>query len=387
MYIYELSNEQVSDYVPIKFVLHEVFETSEEYQNNGISWQEPYVSQALSQIEGVSITAEFIDDEKTEIWGHGRTQDRKGMLQCADASVVGNFSKGYISEIVIDGKPTKVAMADGKLDYIRYGAFIDNYRQKFKEGKTLYGSVEIVGLPINGGEIKYKNDYVGDGRVPVAYKYCGFNLLGELVKQGDDSAIVTELNAKHNKDEGGKTDMTVEQMFKEVCDKITGEVNSLKAEIEASKEVTELNSKIVELNEKVESLNRVITEKDETISSLTNEINEAKSSKTELETQLAEIEKKSECNALDEKLKDFSDDCKKAIEVEINSFRENPKDCGFSVDDIVMKAKAFSFDSIKKENSKSNELNSFDTNLFLDISMPDESNIGNENDESSLFEC
>ena len=60
MYIYELSNEQVSDYVPIKFVLHEVFETSEEYQNNGISWQEPYVSQALSQIEGVSITAELM---------------------------------------------------------------------------------------------------------------------------------------------------------------------------------------------------------------------------------------------------------------------------------------------------------------------------------------
>lgn len=143
------------------------------------------------------------------------------------------------------------------------------------------------------------------------------NLLGELVKQGDDSAIVTELNAKHNKDEGGKTDMTVEQMFKEVCDKITGEVNSLKAEIEVSKEVTELNSKIVELNEKVESLNRVITEKDETISSLTNEINEVKSSKTELETQLAEIEKKSECNALDEKLKDFSDDCKRLLKLKL----------------------------------------------------------------------
>ena len=86
-------------------------------------------------------------------------------------------------------------------------------------------------------------------------------MLGELVKQGDDSAIVTELNAKHNKDEGGKTDMTVEQMFKEVCDKFTEEADSLKAEIKASKEVTELNSKIVELNEKVESLNKVITKK------------------------------------------------------------------------------------------------------------------------------
>lgn len=387
MYIYELSNEQVSDYVPIKFVLHEVFETSEEYQNNGISWQEPYVSQALSQIEGVSITAEFIDDEKTEIWGHGRTQDRKGMLQCADASVVGNFSKGYISEIVIGGKPTKVAMADGKLDYIRYGAFIDNYRQKFKEGKTLYGSVEIVGLPANDGEIKYKNDYIGDGRVPIAYKYCGFNLLGELVKQGDDSAIVTELNTKHNKDEGGKADMTVEQMFKEVCDKITEETNSLKIGFETSENVNKLNDKIVELNETIEKLNREIAEKDKTISVLKEENAEVKTSKAEIENKLVEIENKAECNALDEKLKNFSDDCKKAIESEINSFKENPKGCGFSVEDIVMKAKAISFDSIKKAKDKNNELNSFDSGcLFLDITMPDETNIGNQSEEDLLFE-
>ena len=107
MFLYEISNQQQAGYVKCKLALHEIFDSNDKYQNNGISWQEPYVTNNLKSAIGASITAEFTDDDKTEIWSHGMTGYRNGVLQCANASIVGSIVDAYAVSYTHLTLPTK----------------------------------------------------------------------------------------------------------------------------------------------------------------------------------------------------------------------------------------------------------------------------------------
>ena len=383
MFLYEISNKQQSGYVKCKLVLHEIFDTNDKYQSNGISWQEPYVTNNLKSAIGASITAEFVDEEKTEIWSHGMTGYRNGVLQCANASIIGNIVNAYITEIDLDGKLTKVLMADCKLDYIRHGEFIDHYREMFKEHGHMYGSVEIIGTAENNHQIIYKDDFTGTGRVPMVYEYSGFALLDSFVKQGDDSAIVVELNAKDAK--GGKENMDMTQIINEISQKISDEVNSLKNEIKTNKSVEELDKQIKELNAQIETLNQSVTDKDKQIKELNAQIETLKTEKADCDKKISEIEKEHECDSLDKALEKFSKEEMECAEAEINSFKENPFDSKCSIDDIVTKIKANAFDKLQSERDSS-ELNSLDVEtMFIDMSMPNEESL-DSTEETDMFD-
>ena len=63
-------------------ILHEIYpdscidETNEagtQYNLNGITWIESYCEAALPTITGMSLRAEFLDEDRTELCGHGST--------------------------------------------------------------------------------------------------------------------------------------------------------------------------------------------------------------------------------------------------------------------------------------------------------------------------
>lgn len=380
MFVYELCNED-SGYVKIKVVLHEIYDSDDKFNKNGISWQEPYISQNLSTAIGKSIAVEFVDDTRTRIWGHGDTGRRNNLLECADATTVGHITNAYITDLEIKGKLTKVVVAEGMLDYYRYGAFIDYYREKFSTENQLYGSVEITGSKENDGCIVYRDGYKPTGRVPSEFVYSGIALLDSLVVQADDSAVVVELNSTQKK----KTGKDIKTMDFE---KFIAEMNKTLDERFESHNVsqTELKGKETE----IAKLNASIAEKDATISNLTEELEATKAEletckneKVELENKMAEQKKTDEVNSLTEALKIFEESDTECAKDEINAFKENPFDCGFTVESIVTKIKAHAYDEVSKK--KDNELNAFN-GLFIDVDnrekeLPSETEIS----EDSLF--
>ena len=146
--IFELSNErQITGRRKIKVVLHEIFSNHNEWQENGISWDEKYTQQTIDSVSNMSLCVEFISEDRTLPYGHGLTEI-SDMPYMEDATVVGHFERGYIDDIEIDGETKRVLIADGYIDEMRYPKFVAWLKDKMEHG-TVKGSVEIVGRPEN----------------------------------------------------------------------------------------------------------------------------------------------------------------------------------------------------------------------------------------------
>ena len=92
--IYEVSSKcTIVGRRPIKVVLHEVFPTDAEYQENGISWKEEYVQANLHSVTGMSIVVEFLTEDRDAPYGHGMTEirDEDNLPLFEDATMVGHF--------------------------------------------------------------------------------------------------------------------------------------------------------------------------------------------------------------------------------------------------------------------------------------------------------
>ena len=102
--IFELSNErQITGRRKIKVVLHEIFSNHNEWQENGISWDEKYTQQTIDSVSNMSLCVEFISEDRTLPYGHGLTEI-SDMPYMEDATVVGHFERGYIDDIEIDSR-------------------------------------------------------------------------------------------------------------------------------------------------------------------------------------------------------------------------------------------------------------------------------------------
>ena len=96
---YEISSEsKIAGRRPIKVILHEIFPDDSTWQENGISWIEKYVQANLHSVVGMSITVEFLTDDRDIPYGHGmteiRVQDNLPLFE--DATMVGHFDRAYI---------------------------------------------------------------------------------------------------------------------------------------------------------------------------------------------------------------------------------------------------------------------------------------------------
>lgn len=221
------------------------------YNLNGITWIREYCEKALPSIVGMSLRCEFIDDERTEIRGHGETGIKDDMMTYENAVVLGTFTKGYIDDIQDeDGETITVCIGEGEIDAQCYHNFVTKLDEDLANGYQIQGSVEISRTEDNDGII-YKYGYKDKGRIPMVFEHSGYALLGVL--PADENAMLIELNKRHKED----TKMSKEEMQALVAE-IAAAVTNAEAEIDTCK--NECNQKIAEINAEKES---VVSEKSE----------------------------------------------------------------------------------------------------------------------------
>ncbi len=358
---------------PIKMVLHEVHPDPDHFQGNGISWNETFTRNNLPSVIGMSIVAEFINEERDAPYGHGLTDIKDNMPLFEDATMVGHFDKAYIDDIVIDGENKRVLIGEGTLDEMRYPKFVEWLRQHMQES-CVKGSVEIVGKPENDKHIIYSDGWKEKGRVPMFYDYSGYAILG--VAPADEAAIVMELNQQTGRKEEDE-DMN-EEILNEIkagVEQLTTELNSkcdaLKTENDQLKQdVSERDAKIAELNAKITQYETDIAEKDAALTSAQNDLAEANSA-------VAEMQKAQAIQQLDDALAKYTDEQKGVATTEINAYRENPDTA--TIDAIVGKICT----EIVNRQMKTNEVNSLD--VFGDDDLDDNAGGSDESEDADIF--
>lgn len=339
----------------VKVILHEIYKDKSEYNKNGITWLEPYCKANLDSIKGTSITCEFINEERTEILGHGETGIEDGIPVFENATMIGALERGYIDDVEIDGEIKRVCIADGYLDAMRYKNFIDTLEENYRGGEVVFGSVEIIGLKENGNRIKYLDGYKEMGRIPTEFRYSGFAILG--VEPSDSTSRLVEIN---NRKEKSKMD-DLKKLLEEIRCKID-ETSECKIKLEENqKEIDNINLTKKQL---LDSINTLQTEKDE----LSKQLEESKSKVEKLENELKLTKSKGLVSELEESLKEFTDEQKEVVKKEIEEFKEDPIHSSVEVDDIIQKilaeiGKKF-FDS-KRENVS--EQNSYNNDILGEV--------------------
>lgn len=373
--IYEVANQQtISGRRPIKVVLHEIHPDASHYQHNGISWNEEYVKDNMESINGMSIVAEFLTEDRDAPYGHGLTDIKDNLPLFEDATMVGHFDSSYIDDIEIDGETKRVLIAEGTLDEMRYPKFVEWLRKSMKES-VVKGSVEIVGKPENDNHIIYSDGWKEKGRVPQFYDYSGYAILG--IKPADDSAIIMELNSKQTSKEGER-----EQMDENMKSELTEIINS--AVVESNSKWDEYIAKVQEKQAEIDQLRADIAEKDAEIERLHADFTTAEAARAAQEAGLAEanakidaMEKEKALNELNSALEPYTDEQREIAKAEIEAYQADP--ASIEINSIIGK---ICTEMVRKSlEQKVNEINS-----QIDVfSIVEDSNGSDESEDASVF--
>lgn len=339
---FELS-EKVSSNGQRKFkvILHEIYPDSciDEvnqvgtiYNANGITWIEEYCRKAADSIVGKSIRCEFIDDERTEIFGHGATDTTiDGVPVFENATSIGHFHNAYIEEVETTDEfgetvKKKFMIGEGEIDSFCYHNFCERLDRDLAVGNAPNGSVEILRTQDNE-QIIYKYGYKDEGRIPTEYDYSGYALLG--VRPADQTAVLLELNESQNDKEETLMDKdaikaVVEEIqgveaemnaYKAECDKAVAEANEALAAKDA--EISELNSKVDALTSELESAKSEGAELASKNEALTAEVNS-------LNERIAAVESDKKMGELNTAIASFTDEQKAYAQAEIDAFTASP---------------------------------------------------------------
>lgn len=385
-----------------KAILHEIYpdscideakEEGTQYNVNGITWIREYCENAMPSIADMSIRAEFLDEERTQLCGHGDTGfSEDGIPMFEDAQTVGHFTKGYIDTITDeDGVEHIVMMADGYLDEMCYKAFVDKLEEDIANGEAPSGSVEIYQTEDNEG-IKYRYGYKAHGRIPSEFIYSGYALLGVL--PADNQARLIELNEMQDKEESPEmneneiralVEKTVNEMSRhEVeinecradCEKKIAEANA--AAETAISEKNEIEASSQQIQEALDKLQKDYEELDKKYSALWDE-------RCALEKALGEAKAKERIGELSQALSEFSDEEKAYAEDEVKAFEADPVNSEINsvvakiYEGIGKKAKKEADDAavIAEQNAAKNEAEVED--IFSEI------NTANNEEDDSIF--
>lgn len=325
MRIFEISSKKTKNgkrkFKAILYKIHPdscvVDKTGTEFNLNGITWIEEYCQKNIDSITGMSVTVEFVDEDRVEILGHGETGIEDGIPIYNNATMVGHFEKGYITNMEVDGETCRVCVGEGYFDYMRYKPFVDSLEAKINNGETVFGSVEIMGTPENDNKIVYLDGWKPEGRIPIEFVHSGWSILA--IKPSDDKSTLVEINQKYKEE---RIDMD-EKVLKEI--------------IETT--IKETNSKNDELTQKIDELNSIITDKDNTISELNANVEQLQKAlddlKKDMETyweerriieeELAKAKVEKRLNELNSALENYTEEEQKYAEAEINAYKENPE--------------------------------------------------------------
>lgn len=346
-----------------KAVLHEVFPNEcigEDglgvmYQDNGITWIEEYCNKALPTISGMSIRVQFLDDERTQIYGHGETdltgEKVEGLPLFENATVVGHFEKGYITDIEDNGVTKRVCIGEGILDEMCYPNFVHWLEEQIASGDSVFGSIEIFKTSGNEG-IVYLNGHKGDdiGRVPMDFMYSGFAMLDCCVP-ADKSSKLLELNQK----------MEVETMNEEMMNQINEAVkSSISASMDKSSEfeakISELNSIVEKKDEEITTLNKNIADLTTALETIKSEQDSYWAERDAIERELGELKAAKRIAELDDALAQFTEEETKVAEENICKFKDDPINSGIEINSIVEAIKVNCYDVQKKAEIEAKEI-------------------------------
>ena len=357
---FELSNKQNKNgRRPFKVILYEVYpddcivnNTGTKYNGNGITWIKEYCESQLDSISGMSLTVEFINDERTEIAGHGDTGVDDGLPVFDNATMIGSFTKGYIEnvEVQVDENTveTKIfCIAEGTIDEMRYKPFVDELETKINNGESIYGSVEIYKKDDNSG-IVYLDGWKQKGRIPTIFNHSGFALLG--IKPADTSATLLELNKKEEQE------VMDEKQLQELINRVNEtlvETNSKNNDYTA--QISELNVQIEEKDNTISELNASVEQIQKALDDIEEERKGWWEEREALEKALGEAKAAKRLSELNEALSDFTEDEQNYAKEEIDAFKEAPVET--EINSIITKIYA-EIGKKEKEEQVINEKNS-----------------------------
>lgn len=380
MKTFELSNKITkTGRRKFKQILYEIYpdeclvnNTGTEYNQNGLTFIRKYCEKNLDTIKDMSLTVEFADDTETDIIGHGCTGQIDGFPVFEDATVVGHFTNGYISDIEIDGMTHTVCIGEGLIDEMRYPHFVQMLEDKLNEGEYPKGSIEIYKTPENDS-IVYLDGWKEKGRVPVEFIHSGFTLLG--IEPACSIASILEMN---NKREDYEMD---EKVLSTIVETVrTTMIETINVRETYEQQITELNSKIAEKDNEISELNARIelltTEKNEAVVA-----KETAESATENATkELNEVKREKAIGELNERLSQFNDKQIAYAKSEIDAFKQSPLTS--EVNCVVAKI----YEGIGKAEVESKKANSeLNSDNNIDIYTPMLTNDSEPDDYSGIF--
>lgn len=301
-----------------------------QYNKNGITWIREYCEKALPSIKGMSLKCEFLDEERTELCGHGMTDTVDGLAIFENAVVIGTFSDGYIDEVELpNGDKILACIGVGEIDSSCYHNFCEKLDEDISNGIYPSGSVEILRTNENPG-IVYKYGYKDYGRIPTEFVHSGYALLG--VTPSDKTAKLVELNQTQKEDTHTMTDNEVKMIVEQTVSaaiNYSSEINQCKEE--CAKKINEANAATEILkNEKAEAVSnseviqaalddcrKELDEAYKKIDTLYEELNV-------LKKELGEAKAKERIGEMNAAIESFSDDEKAYAKAEMDAFNADP---------------------------------------------------------------
>jgi hypothetical protein len=300
-----------------------------QYNKNGITWIKEYCEKALPSIKGMSLKCEFLDEDRTELCGHGMTDIVDGIAIFENAVVIGTFSDGYIEEVELpDGKTITACIGVGEIDSSCYNNLCKKLDENIANGIYPNGSVEILRTEDNDG-IVYKYGYKDFGRIPTEFIHSGYALLG--ITPSDNTAKLLELNNK-NKEETIMTEAEIKALVSETIStykNVESEINECKEDCD--KQIAELNATIetvtAEKNEAIANSEKIQAALDECIKERDEkckELDELWEEMKVLREELAKAKAKERIGELNAAIATFTDEEKEYAKAEIDAFNANP---------------------------------------------------------------
>ena len=339
MKVFEISSRKTRNGKrKFKLILHKIYpdscvdevnEVGTEYNLNGITWIREFCENALPSIKGMSLRCEFLDEDRTELHGHGYTDKADGNPIFENAVQIGTFTNGYIDEVEDEnGEMITVCIGEGEIDALCYHNFVEKLDADIANGIYPNGSVEILHTDDNESII-YKYGYKSQGRIPMDFIYSGYALLG--ITPADSSAKLIELNehkeelVEMNEDQVkavveqtinmiSEHNSEMEQCRQECADKIA-EANA--AVETATNEKNEVEASVATLQEALDQIKAEYKELDEKYNTLWEE-------KKVLEKALGEAKVKERLAALNSALTEFSAEQQEYAKEQIEAFKANP---------------------------------------------------------------
>lgn len=322
-----------------KAILYQIFpdscvdeenEVGTQYNKNGITWLREYCEKALPSIKGMSLKCEFLDEERTELCGHGMTDIEDGIAIFENAVVIGTFSEGYIDEVELpNGETITACIGVGEIDSSCYNNLCKKLDEDIANGIYPSGSVEIMRTEDNDG-IVYKYGYKDYGRIPTEFIHSGYAILG--VTPSDQNAKLVELNETQKEDIDTMNDAEIKALVEQTVTSMmnhTAEINQCKDDCE--KQIAELNATLetvtAEKNEAIANSEKIQAALDECRKELEEtykKIDGLYEEMNALRDELGKAKAKERVGELNAAIADFTDAEREYAKAEIEAFNADP---------------------------------------------------------------